>query len=55
MHVTPNGTQLTRIQVTGCFTIAWEWMPREAEIWCLELLKHNPAEFCPDVWEKIRD
>lgn len=32
-----------------------EWMPREAEICHLELLKHNSAVLCPDVWDKIRD
>lgn len=47
MYVALNGTRLTWIQVTGYFTIAW--MPKEAEISCLELLKHNSAEFCPDI------
>lgn len=30
----------------------WEWVPREAEICGLELLKYNSAVFCLDVWEK---
>lgn len=55
MYITLNGTWLIWIQVTGYFTITWKWMTREAEICCLEMLKHNSAEFCPDVWEKIRD
>lgn len=50
-----SGTQVTWIQVTGYSTKAGEWIPREAEICSLELLKYNSAVFCPDVCEKIRD